>query len=102
MKLPIKKEWFDLIKSGIKNFEYRDAHITFVCEETGEELRKYVDGVKLVNNQNLIKSVFEDPILIEFSLSEKEPNDSEKKSDEQFDSKMSGDEPRLNPKQQSA
>lgn len=42
MKLPIKRKYFDLIKSGQKFDEYRDAHITFVCEETGEELRKEV------------------------------------------------------------
>ena len=38
MKLPIKKEHFDRIKTGEKRREYRDAHITFVCEETGERL----------------------------------------------------------------
>lgn len=42
MKLPIKKEYFDKIKSGEKIVEYRDAHITFVCEETGEQLIKKV------------------------------------------------------------
>jgi len=40
MKLPIKKKYFDLIKSGKKVTEYRDAHITFMCEETGRTLRK--------------------------------------------------------------
>ena len=38
MKLPIKKKYFDQIKSGEKDMEYRDAHITFICEETGEIL----------------------------------------------------------------
>ena len=38
MKLPIKKKYFDEIKQGNKVKEYRDAHITFVCEETGETL----------------------------------------------------------------
>lgn len=42
MKLPIKRKYFDEIKIGIKVVDYRDAHITFVCEETGEELRKEV------------------------------------------------------------
>lgn len=42
MKLPIKKKYFDEIKIGIKIVEYRDAHITFVCEETGEEIRKNI------------------------------------------------------------
>lgn len=44
MKLPIKKEFFDKIKSGEKVHEFRDAHITFICEETAEEAR-----VELVN-----------------------------------------------------
>ena len=39
MKLLIKKEYFDRIKSGEKIEEFRDAHITFVCEETGETLQ---------------------------------------------------------------
>jgi len=39
VKLPIKKKWLDRIKSGEKNIEWRAAHITFVCEETGEEYR---------------------------------------------------------------
>jgi len=30
MKLPIKKEYFDQIKSGKKYIEFRSAHITFV------------------------------------------------------------------------
>ena len=47
MKLPIKKKYFDLIKSGKKEFEYRDAHITFICEETGEQLRKEIEDVSI-------------------------------------------------------
>lgn len=42
MKLPIKKKYFNEIKMGMKTIEYRDAHITFVCEETGETLTKRV------------------------------------------------------------
>lgn len=48
MKLPIKKEWLDKIKMGEKVFEYRDAHLTLVCEETGESIGFYVDGVQLI------------------------------------------------------
>ena len=48
MKLPIKDEYFQKIKSGEKIEEYRDAHITFVNETTGEELRKEVEGFKFV------------------------------------------------------
>lgn len=49
MKLPIKKKYFDLIKQGKKQVEFRAAHITFVCEETGEELRKEVTGCDVSN-----------------------------------------------------
>ena len=42
MKLMIKKEFFDLIKAGLKRIEYRDAHITYICEETKEELVREV------------------------------------------------------------
>jgi hypothetical protein len=47
MKLPIKKKYFDLIKEGKKTFELRDAHITFICEETGETLRKDIESVNI-------------------------------------------------------
>lgn len=47
MKLPIKKKYFDKIKSGKKMIEWRDAHITFVCEETGETLVKNVVFAKV-------------------------------------------------------
>jgi ASC-1-like (ASCH) protein len=50
MKLPIKRKYFNKIKSGKKIVEYRDAHITFVCEETGETLRKEIVGVRLIRN----------------------------------------------------
>jgi len=44
MKLPVKKEFFDKINSSDKIAEYRDAHITFICEETGDQVvRKIVD-----------------------------------------------------------
>lgn len=42
MKLYIKKKYFDLIKAGKKTIDYRDAHITFICEETNEHLVKRV------------------------------------------------------------
>ena len=42
MKLLIKKKYFDQIKSGEKQVDYRDAHITFICEETKEQLRKEI------------------------------------------------------------
>jgi hypothetical protein len=42
MKLKIKQKYFDLIKAGTKTYDFRDAHITFECEETGETLQKRV------------------------------------------------------------
>jgi hypothetical protein len=48
MKLPIKKKYFDEILSGKKKYEYRDAHITFVCEETGQTLRMNIFKASIV------------------------------------------------------
>lgn len=42
MKLPIKKVYFDQIQAGEKIHESRDAHITFICEETGESIDKKI------------------------------------------------------------
>lgn len=75
MKLPIRKEYFDAIKEGNKHFEYRDAHITFVCEETGRALRKKVTGVCFTSFDMLPvwlkeSGMFEDDILIKFELGE--------------------------------
>ena len=68
MKLPIKKKYFDEIKSGYKVHEYRDAHITFVCEGTGETLRKDIDGVKIVKRHpDLYPDVLEDEYVMLFS-----------------------------------
>lgn len=47
MKLAITKKYFDQIKLGKKKLDYRDAHITFICEDTGETLRKQIIGVKI-------------------------------------------------------
>lgn len=80
MKLPIKKKWFDEIRSGKKNVEYRDAHITFVCEETGETFKMNVKKVQLLpidsftgfnDNSNYGEDFFdnfEDDIVIAFDL----------------------------------
>ncbi len=54
MKLPIKKKYFDKIKNGEKDFEVRDAHITFVCEETGEHLRKEIDNATIIAGLNVV------------------------------------------------
>ena len=71
MKLPIKKKYFDEIKSGKKDFEYRDAHITFICEETGEKLRKDIVNVFLVQRNVLnekYNDILEDKLIIAYKL----------------------------------
>ena len=47
MKLPIKQKYLDEIKAGKKSVEFRDAHITFVSEETNEELITDVIAVNI-------------------------------------------------------
>jgi hypothetical protein len=73
MKLPIKKKYFDAIKNGSKTIEYRDAHITFVCESTGRAMRKKVTGVCFTSFDMLPmwlkeSGMFEDDLLIKFEL----------------------------------
>ena len=69
MKLPIKKVYFDAIKNNLKSVEFRDAHLTFVCEETGEELRKDIVAVHLRNNiRNKYPDVLKDPWTLCFVL----------------------------------
>ena len=81
MKLPIKKKYFDMIKNGEKIVDYRDAHITFVCEETGETIRKsLIDAVlfpkkdlkELPGGKRILEEnpeMFEDDVLVAFLLS---------------------------------
>lgn len=77
MRLPIKKKYFDLIKSGEKDLEWRDAHITFVCEETGEKLRKEIVSALITKKDKIdwegftkkeLTELFEDESLIGFAL----------------------------------
>lgn len=74
MKLPIKRKYFDMIKSGVKNWEYRDAHITFICEDTHETLTKRIRGVHIMHKNNLPDNVikdddlFDDEFIIAFKL----------------------------------
>ena len=78
MKLPIRKKYFDQIKEGKKELEMRSAHITFVCEETGETLRRYVAEVCMFP-KNVLKSelrnskMFQEDMLIGFVLSKTKP-----------------------------
>ena len=70
MKLPIRKEYFDKIKAGEKTIEYRDAHITFICEETGEKIMKQVTDVSMVErHSDLFPDVLKDDWVIRFDLS---------------------------------
>jgi hypothetical protein len=74
MKLPIKKKYFDAIKKSNKDLEFRDAHITFVCEETGETLLRYVEWVDIISKDRLEpklrnSGLFDDDRVIMFKLS---------------------------------
>lgn len=73
MKLPIKKEFFDAIEKGYKTVEWRDAHITFVCEKTGRTLRKDIKKIEIVDFFDLpgklqTSGLFDDNNLIKFEL----------------------------------
>ena len=75
MIMPIKKKYFDMIKSGKKDIEWRDAHITFICEETGDKLRKYIESVRIIDKEEIIelspdekKEIFTDDKILEFQL----------------------------------
>lgn len=72
MKLPIKKEYFDAIKDGSKIYEFRDAHITFVCESTGRAMRKKVVNIDLIDKTEIPDAhppeLFDDDVLIKFQL----------------------------------
>jgi len=75
MKLPIKRVFFEEIKAGRKSVEFRDAHLTLICEETGEELCIEVDGVSLIPFSRLpiqvrVAGVVEDKNIIQFNLGE--------------------------------
>ena len=68
MKLPIKKKYFDMIKNGKKELEYRDSHITFVCEETKETLRKEITRTWIEARADRFKDVCKDNWVIVFEL----------------------------------
>lgn len=74
MKLPIRKEFFDKIVSGKKTIEFRDAHISFVCETTGAVVVKKVIGINIIPRLSLpseyqdLNDVFTDDTQIAFIL----------------------------------
>lgn len=76
MKLPIKKKYFDEIKSGKKDLDFRDAHITFICEETGEKIQRRVSEVFLCDVKDVelpikeLVTIFDDDVVIAFALKE--------------------------------
>jgi len=73
MKLPIKKEYFELIKRGGKMIEYRDAHITFVCEETGEQCLCDILKISMIKRPvGWYPDVLEDDYMIVFDIKKKE------------------------------
>ena len=53
MKLLVRDEYFRLIKSGQKDYGYRDAHITFINETTKEELIKQILNVEIITKNRL-------------------------------------------------
>ncbi len=75
MKLPIKTEFFNRIKAGEKRVEYRDAHITFICDATGEELVANVSSAEVVEREVMPRelqesNMFDDRHVIRFVLDE--------------------------------
>lgn len=69
MKLPIKKRYFDELKKGNKRIECRDAHITFVCEETGETLVKRVKASAVIDRpEDLYPDVLSDDRILVFEF----------------------------------
>lgn len=78
MKMPIKGKYFDEIKAGKKTVEYRDAHITFVNEDNGDEMTKDVECAWLCtrydipNSANVDMSLFDDEMIMCFRLKDVE------------------------------
>ena len=72
MKLPIKHKYFEQIKSGKKDIEYRDAHITFIDEKTGETLRKGIATVGFCKKEDLPRGIpkrlFEDEWILKIKI----------------------------------
>jgi len=71
MKLPIKQIYFDEIKAGKKHLDLRDAHITFICEETGETMAKKIIAAAVIKRPpELYPDVLSDDKIIVFELGE--------------------------------
>ena len=79
MKLPVRHGYFEKIKAGVKEIEFRDAHITFVDESTGETITKDVVNTWMTEKYKLPaplneSSIFTDERIIAFELDTKVPN----------------------------
>jgi hypothetical protein len=77
MKMKTKQRYFNKIKSGEKLVDYRDAHITFVNEETGGKYVRKVVGVRLMPFSELPvdlqkTTLFGDDMIIAFELEKEE------------------------------
>jgi len=75
MKLKAKPKYYNQIKTGEKLIDYRDAHITFINEETGLKCIRDVIGVRLIKRKDLPEELrnnivlFTDETFIAFELS---------------------------------
>lgn len=71
MKLPINHIYFQWLKNHKKQIEYRDAHITFIDEDTKEKLRINIIECFMTKKERLprkIHHLFEDDKIIAFVL----------------------------------
>lgn len=68
MKLPVKHEYFLKLKSGQKCREFRDAHLTFIDEETKEECTRVVRDVEVVGISILPKELRESGMFTDRSV----------------------------------
>ena len=73
MKLYVEHEYFEKIKAGTKEIDFRDAHITFIDEWNGETLRKHVINVYMTEKHKLpvpynTSPLFTDNNIIAFDL----------------------------------
>lgn len=75
MKLKAKPKYWNLINTGRKLVDYRDAHITFVNEETGKKCVRDVVDVKIISRRELPEDLrdntvlFDDKRIVAFTLS---------------------------------
>ena len=82
MKLTIKRKWFNKIKNEQKKFELRDAHITFIADDNGEQLTLPIIKIELLPHgisQRILditnkefRSMFDDNKQICFYLGDKD------------------------------